>query len=233
MTDEMNKENQEHLDASSQQPEKLGSSRRDFTKAGLAGSAILMSLTSRTALGTNYSHSKCMQSNFQSWHPGAGSFNPEIKEDCNADKDCSHYFWKIIDNPYHQQCWNNVAYNCQSRYAIRTDKKFKEIFERYPSSLWEHKTLLDYLNWDYEPQDSDGLRRWRKAACREATVALFNSSHGGICQTYLPATSNSHFADLVSHFKSIDWSDKLKVREFCNFYKAHNRTARPHYPLWV
>ena len=121
MSDDAKVDNEE-----SKQPleEKAVESRRKFTKAGLGGGAVLMSLLSRPALGSGYNDPRCTGSILASIDAGSSlhDFDPD---ECRFG--CTPGYW-CPGQPADQYAWQWIT----SRTGITPWSKFSDIFSCGP-----------------------------------------------------------------------------------------------------
>ena len=130
-------------------------SRRQFTKAGVGGGAVLLTLYSRPSLGTGgYSGGgECAHSVMASYAMGNNmSADMSVIDDCRRPKDCSKRFWKkCYDDNYVLKCWEDCAHNSYGQ--CHPDMSFNQYFGVH---CWNNdKTFLQCLRIrEYRHSDS-------------------------------------------------------------------------------
>lgn len=182
--------------------QKVDLRRRDLAKAGLAGGAILATLTSRPALGI-----ECTDSLVASWNTSA---HPELEECVFA---CSPGFWKPKGGKQFIDCeWTMTAYS--------QGQLFHDIFFSGDATNdpFPGKDLGEVVGM------SAGGGTNLKAAGLHAVAGILNATHSFLSNPY-PFTVGEIIADFKAAYLAYkaDGNNSSKLSPFLSKYDIYNQ----------
>lgn len=166
----IDKDTKEQLVTPNSKDNETSESRRKFTKTGLAGSAVALSLFNRSALGSGTGN-QCSMSILVSVAAG-GSLDPRVDpHDCQG-VGCTPGIWKQEDNAPSMSGWDAVGTQTHNGVTPTPSTLFSTVFGVDPNDF--DPTITDNLTLVQAVDETGNNMNHLRGSIRAGTAAYLN-----------------------------------------------------------